>query len=698
MNKAYSRINWENYPSDATPINKVNLNRLDSATDILDDRVITLDTTKATKTEVATLVSDVTFEESTGIITITKKNGSKVTIDTQMEKIAVNFDYDPTTEQIMLTLIDGTKQYIDLSALITQYEFLDTDTVAFIIGTNGKVSAIVKEGSIKEEHLEPNYLAKVKVEVAKAHTSASNAATSEDNARSAATEAQASATAAATSKSNAQTSAAAAAQSESNAKASENVAKSSRDTAVESAQTATEKATSASESAITASEKADIATRKATEIIGKAESAADSATKAQSYAVGGTGSRDGEDADNAQYYYEQVKRVSQGLNGIIPIGTVAFADLPVSGMENGWMYNISDDFISDDRFNDGGGIYYGKGNNVIWTSEGKWDVTAGSGVTGFKGNKEKTYRQGNVNLTPEQIGAVAEDGDASGTTVAFASSDTPDADVSAWTSVATLTSGEKHSSLFAKVSQMFKNVRYLYKMLGSTDVSSIGGGTVTGAISSQNQAFTQHKSSGDHDGRYYTETEINNLLAKKISASQYGAYFIGLQGDYWNIVTENGVKFVTLVNGCCILTSNTTCDIHLDILLRDNFGIYAGCSPHTHMFNMDSFRSALNMSKLTFDPNQTSVELILSANTINAYDTKELLLAQNHYAGNENFSGLRFTQDGRVARKYYSSDGKILWGNMYVCQSAAEAQAGTHSVMMHQGNIFRVDIYGAKYA
>ncbi len=83
------------------------------------------------------------------------------------------------------------------------------------------------------------------------------------------------------------------------------------------------------------------------------------------------------------------------------------------------MYNISDDFTSDDRFNDGGGIFYGKGNNVIWTSEGKWDVTAGSGVTGIKGSKERTYRQGNVNLTPEQIGAVAEDGDASDTTVAL---------------------------------------------------------------------------------------------------------------------------------------------------------------------------------------------------------------------------------------------------------------------------------------
>lgn len=406
MNKAYNRINWENYPSDATPLNKSNLNKLDSATDIIDDRVITLDTTKATKTEVATLVADVTFEESTGIITITKKNGSRVTIDTQMEKIAVNFTYNPTTQQIILTLIDGTKQYIDLSALITQYEFLDTDTVAFIIGTDGKVSAIVKEGSIKEEYLEPNYLAKVKVEVAKAQTSATNAATSEDNARSAAEAAQASATAAATSESNAQASAAAAAESEANAKASENVAKSSRDTAVESAQTATEKATSASESATTASEKADIATRKTTEIIGKAESAAESATKAQSYAVGGTGSREGEDSDNAKYYYQQAKDVSEGLKGgLQPHGTVAFSDLPaLAGVNSGWMFNISDEFATTDDFKEGAGNVIPAGANIYKTSDGKWDVLAGTPVTGIKGANEATYRRGNVNLTPENLG------------------------------------------------------------------------------------------------------------------------------------------------------------------------------------------------------------------------------------------------------------------------------------------------------
>lgn len=494
MNKAYKRINWENYPSDATPLNEANLNNLDSATDTIDDRVITLDTTKATKTEVATLVSDVTFEESTGIITITKKNGSRVTIDTQMEKIAVNFDYDQTTQQIILTLIDGTKQYIDLSALITQYEFLDSDTVAFYIDKKGKVSAIVKEGSIEEKHLEPNYLVKIKVEVAKAESSMKNAAMSEINAKASEDAAKASETAAKTSETNAKALETAAAKSATAAATSETNAKASETSASQYAATATSEAASASQSASTATDKATIATQKATEIIGKAESAANSATKAQSYAVGGTGSREGEDSDNAKYYYQQAKDVSEGLKGgLQPHGTVAFANLPaLPDVNAGWMYNISDEFTTTADFKEGAGNAVPAGANIYKTSDGKWDVLAGTPVTGVKGAKEASYRRGNVNITVENIGAVAEDGDASNTTVAFASSDTPDADVSAWTSVATLTSGEKHSSIFAKVSQMFKNIRYLYKMLGTTDISKIGDGTTTGAISSLNSSLKNY--------------------------------------------------------------------------------------------------------------------------------------------------------------------------------------------------------------
>lgn len=409
MNKAHIDINWENYPSDETPLNERNLNKMDAAIGVIDDRVITLDTTKATKTEVATLVADVTFEESTGIITITKKNGSKITIDTQMEKIAINFVYNTTTQQIILTLIDGTKQYIDLSALITQYEFLDSDTVAFYIDKDGKVSAIVKEGSIEEKHLEPNYLAKIKVEVAKAESSMKNAAMSEINAKASEDAAKASETAAKTSETNAKASETAAAKSATAAAASESNAKVSETSASESSATATEKASSASQSADTAAEKADIATQKAAEIIGKAESAEESATKAQSYAVGGTGSREGEDSDNAKYYYQQAKDVSEGLKGgLQPHGTVAFADLPaLADVSTGWMFNISDEFTTTDDFKEGAGNTVPAGANIYKTSDGKWDVLAGTPVTGIKGAKETSYRRGNVNLTPVDIGAYA---------------------------------------------------------------------------------------------------------------------------------------------------------------------------------------------------------------------------------------------------------------------------------------------------
>lgn len=178
MNKAYNRINWENYPSMGTPLNEQNLNQMDGSLDKIDNRVITLDTTKSTKEEVSPLIKEISFNESNGVFTITRKNGSKFTIDTKLEKIAINFGYDPVTQRISLALIDGTIQYIDLSALITQYEFMDTDTVSFFIDENGKISAIVKEGSIQEEHLRPNYLAEIKVEAAKAQLSESNAAQS----------------------------------------------------------------------------------------------------------------------------------------------------------------------------------------------------------------------------------------------------------------------------------------------------------------------------------------------------------------------------------------------------------------------------------------------------------------------------------------------------------------------------------------
>lgn len=178
MQKAYSRINWENYPSDRTPLNETNLNKLDVGVNELDNRVISLDSTKLDKTVASHLIKNFELDRETGVITITYLSGATVTIDTLLEKLAVNFDFDEATQKIIITLDDGTVKEVDLSSFITDYEFLDSDTVAFTVDTNGKVVSIVKEGSIEEKHLRPNYLADIKVEVAKAQSSATASATS----------------------------------------------------------------------------------------------------------------------------------------------------------------------------------------------------------------------------------------------------------------------------------------------------------------------------------------------------------------------------------------------------------------------------------------------------------------------------------------------------------------------------------------
>lgn len=438
MNKTYGRINWENYPSDETPLNESNLNKIDVATDEIDNRVITLDTTKATKEEVSTLVQDVTFEEKTGIITITKKNGSKITIDTQMEKIAVNFSYNAETQQIILTLIDGTKQYIDLTALITQYEFLDSDTVAFSIDSAGKVSAIVKEASIQEKHLRPNYLADIKVEVAKAQASQSAAAKSESNAKASETAAAASESNAAASATKAQSYATGGTNSRTgedtdNAKYYSQQSAQSQSAAAESADTASAKAEEAAASAATAKTNADNAAGSANIANEKANSATNSATiavsnsnAAQQYASNAAISADTAqnyavaDTDSAKYYYEQARRISESFSGALrPMGTVTFANLPaLSETASGSMYNISDQFTTTNDFKEGEGNTIPAGANVYKTEDGKWDVLAGTPVTGVKGSAESAYRRGNVNITAENVGAIPAGGNAgSATTV-----------------------------------------------------------------------------------------------------------------------------------------------------------------------------------------------------------------------------------------------------------------------------------------
>ena len=61
----------------------------------------------------------------------------------------------------------------------------------------------------------------------------------------------------------------------------------------------------------------------------------------------------------------------------------------------------------------------------------------------------------------------------------------------AWAPVAKIDSAEKHSVLFNKVSTMFKNVRTIAKLIGTTDISEVGDGTISNAISSLNSDLSE---------------------------------------------------------------------------------------------------------------------------------------------------------------------------------------------------------------
>ena len=168
MQKIYSRINWENFPSEKTAVNESNLNKMDLAIDNLDDRVVAMDASKVDLTKANELVEEILWDESNGTLTVVKMNGSRAVIDTKLEKLAVNFSFDEANQRLVIILDDGTKQYVDLSAFVTPFEFKDGDVIYFEVVGRNLVSAGIKDGTISEEKLRPNFLADIKIKVGEA--------------------------------------------------------------------------------------------------------------------------------------------------------------------------------------------------------------------------------------------------------------------------------------------------------------------------------------------------------------------------------------------------------------------------------------------------------------------------------------------------------------------------------------------------
>ena len=193
-------------------------------------------------------IKAVELDSDTGVFTFTRENGTKITIDTALEKVAVNFDYDAETQSLVLTLADGSTETVSLAAFITTTEFDDSTTLEWSVSADGsRVSAIIKNGCITDSMLSSTLKTMLQGYVQAAADSATAAAASEASALSYKNAAASSAAAAARDAQTAAASAAASALSEENAAGS----------ATDAADSAADSAAAARRSASTAKTDAD---------------------------------------------------------------------------------------------------------------------------------------------------------------------------------------------------------------------------------------------------------------------------------------------------------------------------------------------------------------------------------------------------------------------------------------------------------
>lgn len=338
LNKVYTRINWEDYPSENTDIDEINLNKMDSAIDALDNRIISQDALKVDKSAINGNIADWTMDETTGVITITKYNGEKIIFDLNIEKIPVGFSMSDDGI-ITMTTEDGTQFTADIGSMIPVLTFEDSATIAVSVtgtGKNKTYSFSIKTGSVTDDMLQPNYLADIRVESANASAYAQSA----------------------------------------NAKS----------------------------------------------------------VLAESYAIGGTGTREGEDTDNAKYYMEQAKLQTGGI------------PTKVSELENdvGYITKSVSNLTN----------YYDKTD-----VDKKIDEIPKTDLTNY----------------------LTKTGDGSNLTAAFEEATTLDE----------LTTGEKLSSILGKIKLAVKNIKSLISLIGTTDISTIGDGTITGGLNDVNGKLNQ---------------------------------------------------------------------------------------------------------------------------------------------------------------------------------------------------------------
>lgn len=268
---------------------------------------------------------------------------------------------------------------VNITDIITDGKYSILSTMTFCVN----VSETAYDNTEIESSYEYNALNDLLIKATEDYTSVItacktyevNAKKSEENAKISENNAKTSEENIAIFESNAEESANNAKESEINAENYASNAKTSEENAKDSESVAIAKAKEASLSSSESVDNAKISSDKAIESL-------NSALLSQSYAVGETNIRANENTDNAKYYYSQAKAVSDSIDGsFLPMGTIKFSQLQSVIKDVGYMYHITDEFVTDDAFKCGSGISYPSGTTVYYTADGYWDCFVGDTLT-----------------------------------------------------------------------------------------------------------------------------------------------------------------------------------------------------------------------------------------------------------------------------------------------------------------------------
>lgn len=99
--------------------------------------------------------------------------------------------------------------------------------------------------------------------------------------------------------------------------------------------------------------------------------------------------------NNSKYWSDKAQEYAVGA--VHYKGVTLFQYIPTTGMVNGDMYNVADDFTTDARFEEGPGKFCAAGTNIIWDEAiSKWDIAGGlGGVTSWNGRRGDITPQAN---------------------------------------------------------------------------------------------------------------------------------------------------------------------------------------------------------------------------------------------------------------------------------------------------------------